>query len=252
MPVAAAATGGARLLRRASNGGFAAGANAGARVALEAGADALAFVNPDCFVHPGWRTALLASLADPAVGVVGARLLEADGRTLQHAGGRIGANALTAHLGRGLAADDHVHAQAAEVDYVCGASLGLRADVWRACGPFDEGYRPAYFEEVELCARVRERALTVRYEPSVGATHLEASSTGAGSAAYLRAYHRNRIRFAVRRRGRVHPRAGAGWSAFWRAELAWLWRSADRAQYPAVARAWAAAPRFAWETVGSR
>jgi len=219
--VAAVAAYGARvgLLELDRNYGFGGGANRGIAAAAVA-ADIVALVNQDCVVEPDWLAPLVAELTgDRDIGVVGARLFDSDGVTLQHAGGVVAANGLTAHIGRGLRAPD-AFAETCDVDYVCGALIALRVDTWERFGPFDEGYFPAYFEEVDFCVRVRAGAMRVVYVPDSRARHAEAgSSAGTSSRVFLQRYHRSRLRFVARhllRRGR-----GAQWL---RAEAAWLLR----------------------------
>ena len=69
-----------RVIRRATNGGFAVGGNAGIRAAR---ADTVFLLNPDTVVRPGAAGELLRYLrAHPDIGVLGPRLENPDG-TLQ-------------------------------------------------------------------------------------------------------------------------------------------------------------------------
>jgi O-antigen biosynthesis protein len=215
--IVAGSGGRVRLLELRRNHGYAAAIDHGVEHALrsEPSPDFLVFVNQDCIVLPGWLAPLVDALADPSVAAAGARLLEADGVTLQHAGAFVHANGLTEHHGRGNR-DPNAWRRAADVEYVCGALFATTARAWRRFGPFDEGYAPAYFEEVDWCTRVREAGSRVRFVPASQARHLEASTSGKRSALYLRRYHRSRMRFVVRR----HLRRGA--FAWLRAEAAWL------------------------------
>ncbi|MFN2427889.1 MAG: glycosyltransferase [Candidatus Binatia bacterium] len=206
----------------------------------------LALVNQDCFVSRDWLAPLVAALADPGVGLVGARLHDLDGVTLQHAGARIETNALTTHLGRGCT-DPRAWRTAGPVDYVCGALVALRSETWRRLGPFDEGYAPAYYEEVDYSVRARRAGLRSVYVPDSQARHVEASCSGAMSRLFLRRYHRSRLRFVVR-----HHAREVGLLRWIAAEAAWLlrqrcWRDAA----PALA-AYASVPRFWSERMAER
>lgn len=201
------------------NYGFAGGANRG--IAAAAGsADIVALVNQDCVVDPDWLAPLVTELTrDRSIAVAGARLLDSDGVTLQHAGGVVAANGLTAHLGRGERAPG-AFAEIRDVDYVCGALIALRVDTWRRLGPFDEGYFPAYFEEVDFCVRARAAAMRVVYVPASRARHAEAgSSAGSASRLYLQRYHRSRLRFVAQ-----HLIGGGRGAAWLCAEAAYLSR----------------------------
>lgn len=254
-----------RVLVLARNHGFAGAVNRAVESAIAAtpatlgAATVLVLVNQDCVVMPGWLGPLVAALDDPAVAVAGARLLDADGVTLQHAGARIETNALTTHLGRGCT-DARAWRETLDVDYVCGALMAMRVANWRLFGPFDEGYAPAYYEEVDLCVRVRRAGLRVVYVPTSEARHVEASSSrddetsaaveaadrgqvsGRGSRIFLRRYHRSRLRFVVR----VHAR-DVGALRWLIAEARWLFARRHRDEIAPVLAAYACMPRFVVE-----
>jgi GT2 family glycosyltransferase len=220
--------------------GFAGGVNRGvaALLACDSPPEVLVLVNQDCVVSRGWLAPLVDALADPQVAVVGARLLEADGVTLQHAGARIEANGLTTHVGRGCR-DPGAYREHADVDYVCGALVAMRTDAWIAFGPFDEGYAPAYYEEVDFCVRARRAGRRIVYVPHCEAVHLEAASSVTGSALFLRRYHRSRLRFVVRvllRRGKA-----LRWMA---AEANWLLRLRSWRDIAPVLAAYVRVPWF--------
>jgi len=196
---------GVEVLSVARNLGFAGGVNAGVawlRARGEWHADSvLVLVNQDCVVRRGAVAALVTRLlSDPRIGVVGARILTPDERTIQHAGGIIRENGLTEHLGRGLP-DCGLFWSVRDVEYVTGALCAFRALTWDTVGPLDERYRPVYFEEVDFCLRARRAGLRVVYDPACVAVHAEAASSGGShSALFLRRYHRNRIRFLAHHR----------------------------------------------------
>lgn len=225
------------------NYGFAGGANRGIAAAVAGGAEVVALVNQDCVVDPGWLSPLVDLLMrDPRIGVAGAQLFDIDGITLQHAGGIVAANGLTSHVGRGETCVPAA-ADICDVDYVCGALIALRAGTWKRIGPLDEGYFPAYFEEVDYCVRVREAGLRVVCVPASQARHAEAaSSAGSSSSLYLRRYHRSRLRFVARHlltRGRTQ--------AWLQAELQWLLRLRRWHEVAPVLGAYARLPRLLLE-----
>lgn len=189
------------LVRNDRNLGFAAGVNRGV---ARSGGDPIVLLNPDTRVQPGWLGPLCDALRAPRTVIAGSKILDLDGRTLQHVGGIVGANALTEHVGRGEA-DVGQYDRLAEVPYVTGAALAVRRDTLAALGGLDEGYFPAYFEETELCWQARARGLRVVVVPESVVYHAEGSASGAGAAsdttaavAFHRMYHRNRIRFVLR------------------------------------------------------
>jgi glycosyltransferase involved in cell wall biosynthesis len=64
------------------------------------------------------------------------------------------------------------------VDYVSGAVLLIRNDLFKECGRFDLKYKPAYFEDVDLAFKVRAKGLRVFYEPESVVFHVEGVSNG--------------------------------------------------------------------------
>jgi GT2 family glycosyltransferase len=223
---------GVEVVRSRVNLGFAGGVNEAIAYweRNHGGADVYALLNPDCIVTPGWFGPLLVTLvAQPSIAVVGGRLHEWGGGALQHAGARISANGITEHIGRGET-DFSRYDRCADVDYVTGALFAFRRDTWRTHGPFDPAYFPAYFEEVDFCVRCRKDGGRVVYVPESAAIHAESHVMGRGSKAFLRAYHRGRMRFLVAHllvRGRL-------WDVI-RAEACWLLsRRALRDALPAL------------------
>jgi GT2 family glycosyltransferase len=187
-----------RLVRNARNLGYAGGANVGLRSAQ---GDLFVLLNPDVEVHPGWLRALMGALREEQVGVVGCKLYYPDGQTIQHAGGIITFPLATAdHYGY-RQRDEGQWDREREVDYVTGAALALRRDVLDGVGFFDEGFYPAYYEEVDFCFRARDAGYQVRYVPEAVATHHEHAALGEESYWYIRYFHRNRLRFVLKHRG---------------------------------------------------
>jgi GT2 family glycosyltransferase len=239
--LAASAGGRIDVVALGRNHGFAPAVNRGVAAARASFApDVVVLVNQDCFVKPGWLAPLVSALSDSAVAAAGARLLDADGATLQHAGARVEANGLTTHLGRG-SRDVDAHREARDVDYVCGALFAFRASTWERFGPFDEGYAPAYFEEVDFCVRARRAGFRIAYVPAAEAVHAGAS-TSASPRMFYRRYHASRLRFVVRQL--VRERGVVAWL---RSEAAWLLRLRDRDQLGALVRAYARVPSLLLE-----
>jgi GT2 family glycosyltransferase len=94
-----------------------------------------------------------------------------------------------------------------EVEQPAAAALAIRADAYRAVGGFDEGFVPAWFEDVDLCARLRDRG-AILYWPAARFRHRGGgSSEDLGYARFLPIYYANAIRYRRRRYGRA-ARAG--------------------------------------------
>ena len=165
---------GVEYVRLAARTGFVGAVNAGA---ARARGDVIVLLNNDTLPQPGWLRALLETLAaDERTGIAGALLLHPDGRVAE-AGGLLGRDGIPQILGTGLAGDDPTIV-GADVDYVSGACLALRRELWETVGGFDAGYAPAYFEDADLCLAVRARGLRIRVEPAARVVHLAGQSYG--------------------------------------------------------------------------
>jgi GT2 family glycosyltransferase len=135
-------------------------------------------VNNDVVLPQGYVDPLLASLESAfQAGAVGPRFLYPNGR-LQEAGSYIRADGWTLQHGKidkpnTLIAGPGLHI----VDYCSAACLLLRRDVFLSIGGFDPIFEPAYFEDVDLCLRLRSIGLFTYYCGDVEVIHHEGAST---------------------------------------------------------------------------
>ncbi|KQM82767.1 glycosyltransferase family 2 protein [Agromyces sp. Leaf222] len=199
------------LTRRESNDGFAVANN----VALRSSSSAYALLlNPDTRVEPGTIDHLIDVLErEPDIGMMGCRLLTADG-TLDHAAKRsipsVGTAAkyfLLRALGR--TGSDYVRPDirddaVADVDAVNGAFMLVRGSALHAVGLLDERYW-MYAEDLDWCIRFRKAGWRVVYDGRVIAHHLKGgSSDGLRRVALNYQFHRSMALFYLR-----HLRSGS-------------------------------------------
>jgi GT2 family glycosyltransferase/glycosyltransferase involved in cell wall biosynthesis len=186
-----------RVIRLPRNQGFLHAANAGAAAAR---GEYILFLNNDTLPRPGFLDALAATLdADPGLGIAGARLLDADG-TVQEAGGIVGRFGEALHWGRGEDPADPRFAFLRQADYVSGAALMIRRAVFERLGGFDAAYAPGYYEDTDLCFRVRHEAgLGVAVQPLAEVVHLEGATAGRDEAAGMKAHQPLNQRLFLRR-----------------------------------------------------
>lgn len=164
-----------RIVRNVDNLRFLRNCN---HAATYAKGDFILFLNNDTKVHENWLQSLLQlAHTDETIGVVGSKLLFADGK-LQEAGGILWEDGSAWNYGRGDNADKPEYCYVKETDYVSGCSLMVRADLWRELGGFDERYVPAYCEDSDLCFEARKRGYKVMYQPFSVVTHFEGVSNG--------------------------------------------------------------------------
>ncbi len=111
-------------------------------------------------------------------------------------------------LGRsGRPAFDRCPEQPTTVAQPAAAAWLIRRTVWDALGGLDQAFFPAWWEDVDLCARlcemVRDPACTWnepwRVVPHARVRHIGGSSVGSlGNQAFLEAFYGNLLRFAER------------------------------------------------------
>ena len=84
-----------------------------------------------------------------------------------------------------------------EVEQPAGAFLMLRRDALEELGGLDEGFHPLWFEDADLCRRLRDAGYALRYSPGAKATHAGAHSVRELSLqARLEAWYGGLLRYA--------------------------------------------------------
>ncbi len=176
---------GVRIVRNPSNLGFIGNVNAGAQAAR---GQWLIILNNDTLLRPNAINAMLDTFEQQAnVGLVGAKLLNADG-TVQEAGGIVWRDGSAWNWGRGQNREDPRFNFVRDADFCSGAALAIRRDLFLDMGGFDTHYAPAYYEDTDLAFRIRERGLRVLYQPAAEVFHLEGVSHGRDEKSGVKAY----------------------------------------------------------------
>ncbi len=204
------------VVRMRSNWGFAAGCNVGRK---RTRAPFLLFLNPDVVLLPGSLDSMVSYLASNRdVGVLGCRLLNPDG-TLQLSCRRFynwkSALLRRTPLGKLRPHDpelishlmlDYDHARPAEVDWVLGTCLMTRRGALEEVGGMDDRFF-LYFEDVDVCYRMKRHGWRVVYYPEAAMIHHHARQSARGWAHLAAWLHlRSMIRFHQKH----------GWSLLWR------------------------------------
>jgi Glycosyltransferase like family 2 len=155
----------------ATNVGFGGACTQGAELAR---GEHVLLLNNDTIPEPGWLSALVEAMDDPAVGIAGSRLLYPD-RTIQHAGIAWNEQGRPVHVHRGAPAEATAVLEQRDFGAVTGACLLIRRDLLFEIGGFDDGYH-MYVEDVDLCLRVWAAGHRVTYCPASVVVHLENAS----------------------------------------------------------------------------
>lgn len=192
-----------RVERPLINLGYGTGCNLGARLAR---GDELLLVNADVLLTQDACSTMSARLSTNAqTAVVGPKIFSG-GRVQESARafpslrtGLLGRRSLlTRALSRAQrypAELRHSHGSGGPVDWVSGACMLVRREAFEAVGGFDEDYW-MYWEDADLCRRLRAAGWQVYYEPAAKVHH----ATGASgmSERTVRAFHESAARFADR------------------------------------------------------
>lgn len=174
-----------RVSRNVENLGFLRNCN---RAAQMARGKILVFLNNDTIAQAGWLQKLLETFDKfPDAGIAGSKLLYDDG-VLQEAGGILWADGSAWNFGNRGDKKAPEFNYVREVDYVTGASLAVRTDLYRAFGGFDEHYVPAYCEDSDLCLKTSHAGWRVLYQPFSELIHLEGKSHGSDVTKGIKAY----------------------------------------------------------------
>jgi len=189
------------LVANAANVGFGRAVN---QALARARAPFVLIMNPDCRLEPGALAALEAELRrHPRCAIVGPRILDPDGSVQGSARGD--PDMVTGFFGRSTAlrrllprlavsrrnvVDAPVAADGASiaVDWLSGACVLACREVLAAVGGFDERYF-LYWEDADLCRRLRAAGHEVRYVPAASAVHRVGHSSRTARAPSVRAFH---------------------------------------------------------------
>jgi GT2 family glycosyltransferase len=166
---------GVRVVRNSTNCGYIENVN---RAAAGISTPYLLSLNQDIVVCPGWLDEMVAEMErDARNAIVGPRVLDHEFKILE-AGALIFQDAHAMHRGRRSVPDTPRFAYSRNVDYVSGCALLIRTDIWEALGGLDMHYKPAYYDDVDLCLRAHALGLRVRYAPLSCVIHFEGTSMG--------------------------------------------------------------------------
>ena len=177
------------------NLGFAGGANAG--IGSLDDIDAVALVNNDAVVGPGWLAPLVRVLDDdPSIGAASPKIRFIGRAVINNVGTILRPDWYG--IDRGFdEPDDGRFDEAEDVEAWCGGAVILRADYLRESGLFDDRLF-LYYEDLELSLRGSEAGWRFRYVPESVVEH-EHSATAVSGSDFAEYYkERNRLLVVAR------------------------------------------------------
>jgi GT2 family glycosyltransferase len=196
------------LVRNATNVGFARGVN---QALTRATGDLVLLLNPDCRLLAGAVDLLQTELtAHPECAIIAPQILNDDGTSQGNVRGDptmmtglFGRTTVLSRLfPRSALARRNVRMDSGrdseqwsfEADWVSGACMLARRRSLEAVGGFDERYF-MYWEDADLCRRLRARGQTVRCLPTARVTHVAGQSSRNARELSTRAFHESAFRY---------------------------------------------------------
>ena len=193
------------------NLGFAGNCNAGA---ARASGDILLFLNQDTKAHENWFEPLMEMFEARMIGIVGPKLIFSNKDvhrlnetqvkieySIQSCGGLYDAGKGPYHRYLGWATDDWRVNCSERISWTTGAALAIRRELFYKVGGFDIAYERGYFEDVDLCEKVKAESYEVWYCPNSVFEH-SVASTG-GIPAHI--FKANSLRFHERWNDKITP-----------------------------------------------
>jgi len=205
---------GVRLIEAGGNLGFARANNLAIR---QSSSELILLLNNDAVVPPGAIDALVRRLQEqPAVGVVGPRLVDGDGHAELSFGrmpgpiSELGQRALVRGGARGARWARQYIEEATRrervVDWVTGACLLVRRGAAEQAGLLDERYF-MYLEDVDFCAAIRGAGHTVLFTPVAEVVHRRGRSGATVPDRVAQAWRESHLAFYEKHHPRLAPLA---------------------------------------------
>ena len=184
-----------RTKRFEANYGYATGMNAGIRTHLGAGTRYLLLLSHDVALsHKSISRMLAAAESNPQYGVLGPVVWWREANRVFSYGGIREANSSTTHIREPHAQCDEI----LECDWIDGAAMLVRSDVFRDVGLLDERFF-LYFEETEFCLRAQRSGWRIGVVRDALAEQSPGGASRPGAYAFLLA--RNGLEYARRADG---------------------------------------------------
>ena len=240
------------LIRNSDNRSFAAAVNQGIHATS---CPFVLLLNPDAELKTSVEP-LVEACVQPGVGAAGGRLLDGNGRYQEGFNVRrlptattlafevLGINRMwpSNPVNRRYRCLGFDPGQRQQVEQPAGALLMVRRDVLDQIGCLDERFRPLWFEDVDLCMRIRQAGHAILYVPSAAAEHSGAHSIPSLDVQqrYL-AWYGNLLRFNYKHFPkwtcrRLHAAVMVGLVCRWLSCLVGSSKSQERAAYREVIR----------------
>lgn len=170
---------GIKIIRNKQNLGYLKNNNLAAKTAK---GKYLYLLNNDTYLFEGAIDFIFDDLEkNSQIGACGSKLIFPDGK-LQSVGSVIYKDGGTFPIGYMENPLNEEFNSFQTVDFCCGASLMVRKNLWDKLNGFDELFLPAYYEETDLCMRIKEMGYIVACEPKSEIIHYTSQTFGEKTA----------------------------------------------------------------------
>ncbi len=192
-----------KLLCASENLGFAKACNLGI---LASSGEFVLFLNSDTIAEVQALSVLLDEMKrNPSIGAVGPALLSEQGTYQVSFGKRVDffsefiqKGFFNLYYAKKLKSDKKVR----EVGWLSAACLLVRREALEEAGCFDENYF-LYFEDIDLCYKIRQEGWTLRFCPQVQISHIGGTSTSAVKNSSRYHYRKSQIYFYRKHNSRL-------------------------------------------------
>lgn len=182
------------LIKTGVNLGFSGGCNVGINYALEQHAEYIWLLNNDTEVDSNALLEMVSKAeSDTRIGVVGSVIHDMSTINQIQAWGGGWVSKLTGRAGHYFTVNDEPH-----IDYITGTSMLLRASAVKDVGLFDEKSFFMYWEDVDLCCRLRKAGWKLAVANDSKIFHKKSASVGNNSPLLDYYYNSSAIRFYLK------------------------------------------------------
>ncbi len=185
-----------QVIEGQKNLGFQGGNNAGIRDALEQGAKTIFILNNDTLAAPNMVRLLLDQLTPDVGAVTPAIFYASDPGVIWSIGGKI--NPVFLEMTAPHGGHIPLPSEPEDRDFLTGCAILAHADVFRQVGLFEEKFHPIYYEDLDLCLRIRRRGLRMRLVPQAHLWHKVSKASGG--------QHHPRVYFLMARNSGIYFR----------------------------------------------
>jgi len=207
------------------NVGFARAVNQGLAATSR---DLVMVLNPDCYLLPGAADCLEEELRRyPECAIAGPKILNDDGSVQGSARGdptlftgffgrttlltRLFPNSRLARRNVRTEPERVTSGESFAVDWVSGACMLARREALISVGGFDERYF-LYWEDADLCRRLRDKGHSTRYVPSCTVVHSGGVSTRGARTLAITAFHESAYTYYATHVARTLAGRGLAWT----------------------------------------